>query len=454
MAAEENNVFTSGKALLSTAAASEGFALAVWPRMISEASEAAKAAQFFEAEGIDFLLVQMSSLIMGDVVLPLTEKFNRIGAWVLDEPRYTGELPLNSLTGYNLFVSLIRETWGDRKKIAWFWGNGFDFSLRLQKTIKALTALKNINGSKILSIGGTVPSFSNLEGRLESFRTSMGIGFEHLEIEEFFRIAEKAPDSAVEEIACLLAGQAAHVRVGSDLMKTTARICYALQAAKDVYGADAAALRCWPEFQSWKSIAPCAAVAWANDHCMPVSCEGDGPGAAAMLIGSILSGSAATMNDPVALDRETGTIQMWHCGPGPVSWADCGGQCLDYHHTLNRRLSEGASPMGVSSDISFAKGPVTILRIRADGKSLFAMDGEIVDGPAPPYPGSGGWIGNLRMGGEPVSLEDLVQMMAAYGLEHHYPVMHGHHYDTLNEIAGWADWTMLPRIGAGKRIVV
>jgi len=454
MAAEEHKVFESGKTLLGSAASADNFELLAWPRMISEASEATKAAQFFEEEGIDFLLVQMSSLIMGDVVLPLAEKFDRIGAWVLDEPRYTGELPLNSLTGYNLFVSLIRGAWGERKKIAWFWGTGSDFSIRLQRTVQALTALKEVADRKIVSIGGTVPSFSNLEGGTEAFRESMGIGFEHLEIEKFFGMAESAPDSAIDGIVASLAGQAAHVRVGSDLIKATAGICYALQMAKDEYGADAAALRCWPEFQSWKSIAPCAAVAWANDHCMPVSCEGDWPGAAAMLLGSILSGSAATMNDPVALDRETGTIQMWHCGPGPASWADCDGQCLDYHHTLNRRPSGGASPMGVSSDIRFAKGPVTILRIRTDGKSLFAMDGDIVDGPAPSYPGSGGWVGNLRMGVEQVSLEDLLQMMAAYGLEHHYPVMHGHHYDTLNEMAGWADWTMLPRIGAGRRIVV
>jgi len=82
------------------------------------------------------------------------------------------------------------------------------------------------------------------------------------------------------------------------------------------------------------------------------------------------------------------------------------------------------------------------------------MEGDIVDGPAPPYPGSGGWVRNLRMGENSVSLEDLLQMMAAYGLEHHYPIMHGHHYDTLNEMAGWAGWTMLPRIGAGSRMVV
>jgi L-fucose isomerase-like protein len=173
-----------------------------------------------------------------------------------------------------------------------------------------------------------------------------------------------------------------------------------------------------------------------------------------MLLGSILSGSATTMNDPVALDRETGCVQMWHCGPGPASWADGAGQCLEYHHTLNRRLEPDASPAGVSSDISFAQGPVTMLRIRGDGLSLFVLEAEVVHGPASPYPGSGGWMGKLRMDGKTVAPEDLLHMMAAYGLEHHYPVMKGHHYSSLREIAAWAGWKILPRIDAREFPVI
>ena len=454
MAAKEYKVLESGKAMLDTMALEEGFELIAWPRLICEAAEAAKAARFFEERGIHFLLVQLSSLIMGEVVLPLMEKFDRIGVWVLDEPTYSGELPLNSLTGYNLCVSLIRGEWDDRKKLAWFWGMGPDFLTRFNLTVQALSALERLKGSRILSIGGVVPFFSNLECRTESFQEALSINMERLELEELFGWAEAAATSEIDQIASSLIEQASCVRVNTELITATARICYALRKARDHYEADAAALRCWPEFQTWKNIAPCAAVAWANDHCMPVSCEGDSPGAAAMLVGSILSGNAATMNDPVALDRASGTIQMWHCGPGPASWADEKGQCLDYHHTLNRRVAEGVRPAGVSSDISFAKGDVTILRIRADGRSLFAMEGEIVDGPSAPYPGSGGWVGDLRMGKEAVSLADLLQMMAAYGLEHHYPVMRGHHYDVLKEMAGWAGWTILPWIGADSRIVV
>jgi len=454
MAAEEHGVFESAKSLLDRCAASEGFDAVVWQRLIGDAAEAAKAARFFEERGVDFLLVQASSLAMGEAILPLVEHADRIGVWVLDEPTFSGELPLNSLTGYNLCVSLIRGAWGDRKKIKWFWGTGEEFTTRLLATARALSALKDLAGSTIASIGGVVPSFGNLEYRADTFEKFLGIGVARMELEDFFHRAETAPSSEVAKIRASLMGQAACVRVDDASIENTARICYALQTIKDREGADASALRCWPEFQKWKGIAPCAAIAWSNDHCMPTACEGDTPAAAAMLIGNILSGQAATMNDPVALDRKTGTVQMWHCGPGPASWADENGQCLDYHHTLNRRISGGAPRTGVSSDIRFAKGPVTMLRVRGDGRSLFVLEGEVVAGPSAPYPGSGGWIGGLRMGRDAVSLEDLLHMMAFYGLEHHYPIMRGHHYETLKEMAAWAGWTILPRVDSRDSPVI
>lgn len=454
MGAKEYGVFDSAAALVGRLARTRACDLIVWPRMISGADDVAMAARFFEERGIDFLLVQASSLAMGDTVLPLVERMDRIGVWVVDEPTYSGELPLNSLTGYNLCVSLIRGRWGDEKKIRWFWGTGEDFAARLTSTIRSLSALKMLKGSRIASIGGVVPTFDNLGYAEKSFEKSLGVEILPISLDELFRAAESATQEEVDAIKAVLAGQARCVRVTDALMEDTARICRGLKAIQIREDLDACALRCWPEFQTWKGIAPCAAVAWSNDHCMPTACEGDTPGAVAMLLGSIVSGAATTMNDPVALDRETAAVQMWHCGPGPASWADEAGQCLDYHHTLNRRLEPGAKPAGVSSDIRFARGPVTMLRIRGDGHSLFVLEGEVIAGPASPYPGSGGWMGNLRMGGKTVAPEDFLHMMAAYGLEHHYPVMKGRHHSTLKEIAGWAGWEILPYIDARENPVI
>lgn len=453
MGAMEHGIFETAIDLVNRIVESEHCGVVLWPELLSTTEDAVKAARYFGEQGIDFLLVQASSLAMGDTIAPLVEHFDRLGVWVVDEPTYSGELPLNSLTGYNLCVSRIRELYGESKKLKWFWGTGTDFEARLATTIRSLSALKSLRGSRIASIGGVVPTFDNLEYRRGTFEESLGIEIVEVPLGRLFQAAENAPPAAIESIHATLASQARCIRVGTDLVTDTARICYGLQSIQRDERVDACALRCWPEFQEWKGIAPCAAVAWSNDHCMPAACEGDTPGAVAMLLGAILSGTAATMNDPVALDRKTATVQMWHCGPGPASWADAEGQCLDYHHTLNRRSEPGSPLAGVSSDIRFAQGPVTMLRIRAGGDSLFVLEGEVVSGPSAPYPGSGGWIGKLRMSGKPVSLEDLLQMMAEYGLEHHYPVMRGHHGSVLAEMAAWAGWKILPRIDSTEHVL-
>ena len=266
-------------------------------------------------------------------------------------------MPLNSLTGFNLCVSIIRRRWGDRKKLKWFWGDGIDFENRFVASIRALSGLKAFRGSRIAAIGETVPSFSNLDYEKEKFEKTLGIEVLPFGLEELFRRSDKAPSEKIEAIRASLVARAACVRVDKSQLLTTARICYALQTVKEREGADAASLRCWPEFQSWKGIAPCAAVAWSNDSCFPTACEGDLPGAVSMLLGRIISGNPATMNDPVALDRQTGYIQMWHCGPGPASWADESGQCLDYHHTLNRRLAPGTAPPGFLQTSALHSGP-------------------------------------------------------------------------------------------------
>lgn len=454
MSAKENKVFPKANNLLKKISSEIGFNLIVWPNLISEKSQAIQASEYFLSLKIDALVIQIASLIMGDVVLPLAAATDNLLIWGMDEPSYLGELSLNSLTGFNLFVSLVKNNWNEKKKMKWFWGMENQFHDRFSMTIKALSAFSQLRGKKFITIGKTVPTFDNLEPNREAFQKNFGIIFEDLAINDFFEIVEKTKNEEVSALASSLTNNATCVKVDNASLQSTAQICHALDKVKQEFGASAAALRCWPEFQTWNHIAPCAAVAWANDNCMTVSCEGDLAGAVAMYLGKIISGKATTMNDPVAFDWESGTIQMWHCGPGPASWADESGQCLDYHHTLNRRLANDEKPYGVSSDIHFAKGPATILRIRPDGSHLMVIECDIVDGPSKPFPGSGGWFANLHIGNDVVSLSDFLQMIAYYGLEHHYPIMRGHYFNILDEIAGWSRLSILNKIDSSVHQVI
>ncbi len=411
---------------------------------VTDEAGAIRAAADLQEQGIDFLLLQASSLILGDIVLPFAAACERIGFWVVPEPTFAGELPLNSLTGFNLGVSILRKQFPERP-VKWFYGSpdgSQDFRERLSVTVAALRSLVNLKGSRIGLLHDVVPTFINLTYQTDSIREMLGVEVVPLTLEELFRrirLEREADPEIVQE----LYRSAREVRVTGEEVGSMAKITRQITVMAEEDALDAVALRCWPEFQDELQLAPCASVAYLNDHGVITSCEGDLPGALSMLTGWYVSSQAPTMNDPVALDMENDLIQMWHCGPGPASWADEAGQILDYHHTLNRRIAAGEPRQGVSSDITFRRGDVTILHISGDAKSIFILEGRVMEGPAPPYPGSGGWIGELQSNGRHCSCADFLEGVAKYGFEHHYPIIRGHHEAALRELAGWCGMRVL-----------
>jgi hypothetical protein len=115
---------------------------------------------------------------------------------------------------------------------------------------------------------------------------------------------------------------------------------------------------------------------------------------------------------------------MWHCGPAAPSWADGAGQSLTYHPTLDRASPPEAPKSGVSSDLVFAPGPVTVVRFSQAADTLLLM----------------------TMNGQAVSIGDLIETIAYYGLEHHYPLARGDWTDTFRELGAWTGIQILEKI--------
>jgi len=412
--------------------------------------EAERAARQLEAAGVDFLLIQASSFSLGDVVLPLVDVNARLGLWFLPEPSFEGEIPLNSFTGFNLFASIIRLHLRERNlPFKWFFGTAAAprFRRRLEITVRALSALKRLSRTNIGLIGGAAPTFLNLDYDAGSIAQHLGVGIEVHPMDDLFRRVEGYTESQVSEVVQAMTARAAEVRVTDEWMRRTGRVYLALRdlAREGAYGA--LGVRCWPEFQSaLGGIGPCAAISWLNETGLPASCEGDVPGAISMLAAHHVSRAPVTMTDLVALAEEEGLVHMWHCGPSPASWADGVGQALTYHPTLDRASPPDAPKSGVSSDLVFAPGPVTIVRFSQAADKLLLMSAEVVEGPSRGYAGSRGWLGDLRMNGEPVSIPDLIETVAYYGLEHHYPLARGDWTDVFHELAAWAGINILERI--------
>lgn len=417
---------------------------------VKSQEEAESAARQFEAADVDFLLIQASSFSLGDVILPLVDVDARLGLWFLPEPSFEGEIPLNSLTGFNLFASIIRLHLKERNlPFKWFFGTASAprFQRRLEITIRALDALKRLSQTKIGLIGGAAPTFLNLDYDPQAIARRLGVRIEVHTMDDVFRRVESYTERQVAEVVGAMTARASEVQVTDDWMARTGRVYLALRDLADEGAYGALGVRCWPEFQSeLGGIGPCAAISWLNETGLPASCEGDVPGALSMLAAYYISRAPVTMTDLVALAEEQELIHMWHCGPSPASWADGAGQALTYHPTLDRASPPDAPRSGVSSDLVFAPGPVTVVRFSQDAGKLLLMSAQVVEGPSRGYAGSRGWLGELRMNGDPLSIPDLIETIAYYGLEHHYPLARGDWTDVICELAAWADIQILERI--------
>jgi L-fucose isomerase-like protein len=417
---------------------------------IKSQEEAKRAVRQLDSAGVDFLLIQASSFSLGDVVLPLVDVNARLGLWFLPEPSFEGEIPLNSFTGFNLFASIIRLHLQERKlPFKWFFGmaNTPRFRRRLEITVRALGTLKRLEQTNIGLLGGAAPTFLNLDYDAPSIARRLGVRIEVHPMDDVIRRVEGYTGSQVAEVVEAMTARAAEVRVTGKWLARTGRVYLALRELASEGAYSALGVRCWPEFQTeLGGIGPCAAISWLNETGLPTSCEGDVPGAISMLAAYHVSRAPVTMTDLVALAEEEGLVHMWHCGPSPASWADGAGQALTYHPTLDRDNPPEAPKSGVSSDLVFTPGPATIIRFSQAADKLLLMSAEVVEGPSRGYAGSRGWLGDLRMNGQPLSIADLVETIAYYGLEHHYPLARGNWTDVFHELAVWAGIDILDRI--------
>jgi hypothetical protein len=417
---------------------------------VQSQEDAESAARQLAAAGVDFVLVQASSFSLGDLILPLAGVGTRLGLWFLPEPSFEGEIPLNSLTGFNLFASILRlhlkET---APPFKWFYGmpDSSRFQRRLMLSVRALGALKRLRSTRVGVIGGPAPTFFNLDYDAQAIARRLGVEIEVLPIEEIFRRFGSYTTSQVDDLVQAMRARAASVQVTGQWLADTARVVLALRDVAEEGAYNTLAVRCWPEFQSeLGGLGPCAAVAWLNEIGLPTSCEGDVPGAISMLAAQAISRAPVTMTDLVALSEDEELILMWHCGPSPASWADEAGQALTYHPTLDRASPPDAPRSGVASDLVFAPGPVTVARFSQSAASLLLMSAEVMEGPSRGYPGSRGWLGRLRMQGDPLSIPDLIETMAYYGLEHHYPLARGDWTGAFSELASWTGIKVLDKI--------
>lgn len=417
------------------------FELVAVPDAVMSVEAAESAARYLQDQAVDFLLLQTSGCSMGEQLPPLARAAPRLGLWATPEPEREGDIKLHSFVSMSHFASILkRDLSAENIPFKWFYGQVEDveFQRRFGITMRALTAVKNMERARIGWIGGLVPGFSNMQFEESQIKQRLGSTIASHPMTELVERATSYDPQPVAQIVRDVKGAAAAITVTEDsAFDRVARLYLAMRDLIREQDYDALAVACWSEIQALYRVAPCMAYSWlGSEDGIAVACEGDVLGALSMYLLNILTArpGSSTLLDMAALDPEAGAVLLWHCGVTPRHFANQDGIKWVDHTTIGRKTE---TRYGVAGDLVFAPQPTTITYFSHDGATLLVLESDIVELPTKGYDGTRGWFSEFRLNQTPISQIDLVNTLTVTGHEHHYAVGQGIVTGELLEFAAW-----------------
>ena len=414
-----------------------------------------RATEFLRENQIDFLLLQTAACSMGEQLLPLVKAAPRLGLWATPDPEQEGEIKLHSVVSMSHFASILKRYLKHEDiPFKWFYGHveTEDFRERFAVTIRALTAVKNIERARIGWIGNLSPGFHDMIFDERLLRSRLGIAVLPHELGQLVERAKAYDSAPVSATVKSIKSAASAITVSEEgAFDRVTRLYLALRDMASEFDYDALAVQCWSNIQSYYRVAPCMAYSWlGSEDGMAVSCEGDVLGAASMYLLNVLTGrqGSATLLDMTALDPQTNAMLMWHCGVSPRHFANDDGIKWVDHVTLGRKADDG--PYGVAGDQVFAAQETTVSYIGDDGSSLLVIRADIIEHEKKGFDGTRGWFAEFELNKQPVSLMDLINTLTVRGHEHHFAVGQGDVTDELMEFAAWKGMRLIEHIPQEK----
>jgi L-arabinose isomerase len=418
---------------------------------ISSEADSIRAANFLRDQKLDFLLIQNSSCSMGEQLLPLVDVAPRLGLWSTPDPDLEGPIQIHSLVSMSQYASILkRYLRHEEHPYKWFHGHveSDDFQRRFRVTVRALTAVKNIEQARIGWIGGLSPGFHDMIIDERMLRSRLGVNVEQHELGELVARAKQYDSAPVRAQAAEIRGAASSVTVSSDeAFERVTRFYMALRDVVAERGYDALAVQCWTKAQEIYHMVPCMAFSWlGSDDGMAVSCEGDVQGAISMYLLNLLTGAqgSSTLLDMTALDLKNQQMLMWHCGVSPRHFANDDGIKWVDHTTLGRKGTDG--PYGVAGDVLFAPQDSSVTYVGDDGSSLLVLRSAIVENEKKGFDGTRGWFAQFELNKDQIGLLDLINTLTVRGQEHHFAVGQGDVTSELMEFAAWKKMRLIERI--------
>ncbi len=424
--------------------------IAIADELMTEAGSV-RAAEMFREQHIDFLLLQTAACSMGEQLLPLVKAAPRIGLWGTPDPEQEGEIKIHSLVSMSHFAAILkRYLKHENIPFKWFFGHveTAEFRDRFAVTIRALTAVKNIERSRIGWVGNLSPGFNDMIFDERLLRSRLGIAVLPHELGELVRRAQGYDQAPVNATIREIKRAASAITVSEEAaFDRVTRLYLALRDLAAEHDYAALAVQCWPSIQSYYRVAPCMAYSWlGSEDGLAVSCEGDVLGAASMYLLNLLTGrqGSSTLLDMTALDPQTQAMLMWHCGVSPRHFANDDGIKWVDHVTLGRKADDG--PYGVAGDQVFAAQETTVSYIGDDGSSLLVIRADIIEHEKKGFDGTRGWFAQFELNKQPVALMDLINTLTVRGHEHHFAVGQGDVTDELMEFAAWKSLRLIEHV--------
>lgn len=420
-----------------------GFDFHPVPNGLWNAEQADQARRELVEAGVDFLLVQTTAFPDGDIMPRLAGTGARIGLWALPEGAVDGALPLNSFCGMNMMGGIIGQYLTHHQiPFKWFYGMADHdlFRPRFEVTLDALRAIKNLAQAKVAQVGGRAPGFHDLAFDERAFAKRFGLEVYTLHtISELVQMAKHQSANLVRQEVERMKSIAVECAVAEIGVERAARMYLSLRDLALERGYNGMGVSCWPAFQDDYAYVPCSAYSRLNEEGIVSICEGDLPGAVSMLILNYLNGGRATLMDLSDFDEIDRSVFLYHCGVAPTSYADERGIILTPHSILGLKREDGTldKSVGTVVDMIFRADPITLTRVMPEAQALFIAAGRTSATKKTGFHGSRGWVEELSMNGEPISVRDLVNTVMVQRLPHHFAMTYGQLTERLLEFAAW-----------------
>ena len=226
------------------------------------------------------------------------------------------------------------------------------------RAVRIVYAERRLRSTKIGIVGGQAPGFFTMAPDPNALHAHMGVQVQQYTLPQYYEIAEAVIDEDVAADVKQVHDLNLPLRnIGENDLEMASRLYLGLKRFSENEGADALALRCWPELPNRFGQWPYFGMSRLADSGFGIAMEGDGDGALTATLGWFLGCGPCYLTD--WLEHDVDTITFWHAGNIPFSLSpeigSPGGPRLTTHFNNKKPV--------VIESIVRPEMPVTIVRL-------------------------------------------------------------------------------------------